>query len=120
MWFFYLFVAFAILLLVVVNAKYLAERQELAESAQQQYLRCLSSLKKEPENAELRQSTLEFGRIYLRLSRVSDEAASVALMSDITAACAETPQAILAPTTSGDFEARLHKLQDLKAKGLTV
>jgi hypothetical protein len=87
----------------------------------QQYQGSLSSLKKNPGNANLRQETLRLGRAYSNLMRdkegntVFDE---VALMNDINAACAATQHAIATSMPSGDIEARLRKLKELKSKNL--
>ena len=96
-----------------------AEKQKV--EAQKKYQQSLLELKSQPGNADLRQETLALGRVYSNLIRdkkgntLFDE---VALMNDINAACAATQQAISTQPVSGDLEARLRKLQDLKDKGL--
>jgi hypothetical protein len=83
------------------------------------YLDSLELLKKTPSNPDLRQRTLELGRVYSNLLRdkkgntVFDE---VALMNDINAACAAT-QTATGPA-SIDVEEKLRRLQDLRDKGL--
>ena len=86
------------------------------------YKNALNELKKAPGNADVRQRTLELGRIYANLVRnnkghsIFDE---VMLMNDINAACAAT-QAVVANAAIPDVstEARLRKLQSLREQGL--
>jgi hypothetical protein len=95
--------------------------QQRKEEARINYQSSLGELKTTPANADLRQRTLELGRIYSNLMRdqkghtVFDE---VALMNDINAACAATQQVVSAQMPSGDIEERLRRLQELKDKGL--
>ena len=94
-----------------------AKAQALAK-----YKNALNELKKEPGNADVRQRTLELGRIYANLVRnnkghsIFDE---VMLMNDINAACAAT-QAVVANAAIPDVstEARLRRLQSLREQGL--
>ena len=119
MWWLIFFVVIGLLIWIgVYGAMDLEKRQE---NARHQYHMCLSSLKKEPDNADLRQRTLAMGRIYsflLRDAKGNTLFDEIALMNDITAACAATQQVVVAPIASDDLAGRLRKLQDLKAKGL--
>ena len=85
-----------LLLIVVVIAIIIYYFMDLARRRAQKkpkeaYLACLSYLKQDPNNPDLRERTLEWGRAYSNLMRDShgrtifDE---VALMNDINAACA--------------------------------
>lgn len=97
-----------------------ANAAQRKEEARTHYQGSLEKLKMNPANADLRQKTLELGRVYSNLLRdkkgntIFDE---VALMNDINAACAATLQ-VVSQQPSGDLEERLRMLQGLKAKGL--
>jgi hypothetical protein len=99
-------------------------RQRELEKARIAYQRCLSRLKADPTNANLRQQTLQLGRVYSHLTRdkkgvtLFDE---VALMNDINAACAGAAtlrNVQVANVATQPVEERLNKLAALKAKGL--
>lgn len=91
-------------------------------AAKQDYDDALAWLKRRPTDADLKQRTLHFGRVYANLTRnrrgvaIFDE---IALMNDINAACAGAagqPQPTEAvPTLS--VEARLTQLSKLKESG---
>ncbi len=92
--------------------------------AKRNYKESLETLKNNPVNADLRQKTLKFGRVYSNLMRnskgntVFDE---VALMNDINAACAATHQSIDSQNSSNmqaSVEDRLRNLLSLKEMGL--
>jgi hypothetical protein len=83
------------------------------------YQASLSELKLSPGDPDLRQYTLELGRIYSNLMRdkkgntVFDE---VALMNDISAACAANGKNV--NNKPMDIEERLERLRSLLDKGL--
>jgi hypothetical protein len=88
------------------------------------YQRALSQLKSDSTNPDLKQQTLQFGRVYSNLSRnkrgvtVFDE---VALMNDINAACAHSgakPDPSSGKANAPSIEERLGKLSDLRSKNL--
>lgn len=116
-WLFLIFVI-GIIVMAVASADAAGKRKERAK---QEYQGSLQQLKMNPANADLRQRTLELGRIYSNLMRdqkgntVFDE---VALMNDINAACAAAVQVVASQRPSGDLEDRLRILQGLKDKGL--
>src|SRR5262245_30300300 len=95
------------------------------QAALEAYRSSLQALKKDPANSDLRQKTLNLGRIYSNLARdkkgitIFDE---VALMNDINAACASTQYAVHAPSvaqqSSSSVEERLSQLQSLREKDL--
>nr|CAP48090.1 putative integron gene cassette protein [uncultured bacterium]CAP48795.1 putative integron gene cassette protein [uncultured bacterium]CAP48796.1 putative integron gene cassette protein [uncultured bacterium] len=116
-----------VVVVVVGIAFYSAYQSEKAkERALTAYRASLSDLKKDPGNSDLRQKTLNLGRIYSNLVRdkkgntVFDE---VALMNDINAACASTQHVVhtqsqTPPPQQESVEARLQKLNDLYEKQL--
>jgi hypothetical protein len=91
--------------------------------AKASYQASLSKLKSNPTNADLRQRTLELGRIYSNLTRkkrgvtLFDE---VALMNDISAACAGATfvSPNMGTSATPSIEKRLSKLAELRSKGL--
>lgn len=95
------------------------------QSAFASYRQSLEHLKQQPNNPELRQRALEWGRYYSNLTRdnkgvtVYDE---VALANDINAACAGEGHAGSAPTASATrpIEQRLVQLKELFDKGVIV
>jgi hypothetical protein len=116
----------AIFAALVVSSNQKAKRTSLARQA---YLESLKALKRRPADPDLRQSTLELGRVYSNLTRdskgvtVFDE---VALSNDINAACAAaarpdlTPAAthVPQPIPSASLEDRLNRLKALLATGV--
>lgn len=101
-------------------------KAEALKQARARYEASLAALKRDPNNADLKQATLALGRAYSQLTRdkkgvtLFDE---VALMNDINAACAGAglhPQqrVVAASQVQESVEQRLQKLSDLSAKGL--
>lgn len=90
-------------------------QQKQMRAALQAYQACLARLKAEPNNPELRQQTLQLGRVYSNLTRdkkgvtVYDE---VALKNDIDAACAGAVS-----VQARSVEERLTGLKQLYAAG---
>ena len=95
-------------------------KQKQIEAARQAYLASLTKLKQRPTDPDLKQRTLELGRVYSNLTRnqkgvtVFDE---VALSNDINAACAAAAVA-LPREPAPSPESRLAALLDLRGKGL--
>lgn len=101
-------------------------KQKLKENAKRAYQDSLANLKSDPANANFRKNTLELRRNYLNLLRDSkgntifDE---VALMNDISAACAAAHQykdSLQNENSANNINAneeRLLNLQTLKEKG---
>lgn len=93
-----------------------AAYQASLEAAQAAYQASLQQLKVAPNNADLKQKTLELGRAYSGLTRqgtgvtIYDE---MALGNDISAATAGAMAVGAQP-----IEARLKKLSELKAQGM--
>ena len=117
---------FFVLLIIVLIIAYRQQKkaEEERETARQEYLRSLNRLKSDPTNPNLRQRTLELGRVYSNLTRdkkgvtVFDE---VALMNDINAACAGAAaisRSQARETMKQTIEERLTRLTELRAKGL--
>ncbi|MEG9490782.1 hypothetical protein [Mannheimia indoligenes] len=82
--------------------------------AKENYERSLEKLKNDPSNANLKQQTLELGRVYANLTRDSKGTTTVdevALMNDINAACASATA-----TVQLSIEERLNKLSLLLEK----
>ena len=111
-----------VIILIALAVSNNRKNKEIA-LARAAYQDSLTRLKSNPTNADLRQRTLELGRIYSHLTRkkrgvtLFDE---VALMNDINAACAGATfvyQTSRAAATSS-IEERLAKLSELRAKGL--
>jgi hypothetical protein len=111
-----------VIIIIALVASSNRKNKELAE-AKASYEASLSKLKSNPTNADLRQTTLQLGRIYSNLTRrkkgvtLFDE---VALMNDINAACAGATfvsRSTSAPAESS-IEKRLAKLAELKSKGV--
>ena len=116
-----------IIIAIVLNENAAKQRRKALEDARVAYQTSLAQLKRNPTSADLRQRTLELGRIYSNLTRdkkgvtIFDE---IALMNDINAACAgattvsSPPRATAAPPPRQTIEERLARLSELKAKGL--
>jgi hypothetical protein len=117
-WLIFLAIVIAIIWAAAASA---SAKERAKEEARINYQNSLGQLKKNSANADLRQRTLELGRVYSNLMRdqkgntVFDE---VALMNDINAVCAATQQVVSTQLPSGDLEERLRRLQGLKDKGL--
>ena len=115
----------AIIVVVIAVAFYSAiQKGNAINAAKTAYLHSLGELKRAPTNPEVKQRTLALGRTYSNLTRdkkgntLFDE---VALMNDISAACAAASiisPAAHTPPLSLSAEDRLRTLADLKAKGL--
>ena len=115
-----------IVVLVIVASVASANSQAKTQAqAKATYEHSLTELKSDPANADLRQRTLQLGRNYSNLTRnkkgvtVFDE---VALMNDISAACAgatSLPSVELStPSSKASIEDRLSRLAELKIQGL--
>jgi len=107
-----------VLLVTAINAR------KAKEAARKSYLESLDNLKEKPTNANVKQQTLAFGRVYSNLTRdkkgntLFDE---VALMNDISAACAAATsgeRVSFQSTPTGTVEERLAKLASLHSNGL--
>jgi len=83
------------------------------------YHDALAALKADPTNADLRQRALSVGRAYSALTRQSNITVydEMAVMNDIAAATAGASTPTAAPNRE-TIEARLTRLNDLRAKGL--
>lgn len=99
-----------------------AEKTKLKRisDSEKQYRQALSALRKSPNNAELRQKALRFGRRYAELARenkrtVFDE---VALMNDLNAIPTIAAEPGDDEESTNDVEERLIKLEQLYSKGL--
>ena len=117
------FIIVVIIIIIVINNN---QRAKALENAKVAYQTSLAQLKRNPTSADLRQRTLELGRIYSNLTRdkkgvtIFDE---IALMNDINAACAgatsvSSPPRTVAAQPRQTIEERLARLSELKAKGL--
>lgn len=118
---------FIIVIIVVAIAFYIGNQSDKEkQQALEAYRNSLRKLKTDPANSDLRQMTLNLGRVYSNLVRdnkgntLFDE---VALMNDINAACASTQNAIytqsqISTGTQETAESRLVKLNDLYEKRL--
>jgi hypothetical protein len=111
-----------IVVVIVVAVKAGNEQTRQLTAARDVYYDALRKLKANPTSADLRQSTLQLGRIYSNLTRnkkgvtIYDE---VALSNDINAACAGAATLIATPKEqSQTIESRLQRLAELKNKGL--
>ena len=111
------FVLVLIALIVLIGSilvRNMQEKKELGD-ALQAYQTILEQLKTDPTNADLRQRTLQLGRVYSNLTRnktgvtIYDE---VAVMNDINAACGGTVN-----VQGRSVEERLARLQQLLAGG---
>jgi hypothetical protein len=110
---------------IVAGFKDAKLKPKALEDARVAYQTSLAQLKQNPTNADLKQKTLELGRIYSNLTR--DKAGlttfdEVALMNDINAACASAAVASNPNQPASEprqtIEERLARLTELKAKGL--
>ena len=112
---FSLLIALAVIIIVIVS------QSNAKDKARKAYQDALRRLKADPANPDLRQQTLNLGRVYSNLTRnmrgvsLFDE---VALMNDINAACAAAATPRLAIPASASVESRLESLAALKSKGL--
>ena len=93
--------------------------------AKNDYLDSLKELKRTPTNADHREQTLAFGRIYSNLTRNNAGVTTVdeiSLMNDINAACAAATSNLhleSTPLSAGaSIETRLRTLTDLRDKEL--
>ena len=109
---------------IEMEARKKAEHDELNffQNTKNNYFNCLSKLKNEPNNPELKQQTLSCGRRYSELTRnkqgiegitIFDE---IALLNDINAACAGAVS--ISAKAEVTVEERLAKLSELKKKDL--
>ncbi len=107
-----LFFALPLVLGVCVMLYHFSSRS----AAKQAYLDSLERLKRDPQNADLREQVLSLGRAYARLGGCDE----VSLMNDINAACARAAShpAPVGPAGKTTVEARLAKLDELRGKGL--
>jgi hypothetical protein len=110
--------------ILVIRYAMASDRRKRMLQAQQKYNESLSELKADPTNADLKQKTLELGRIYARLAReggketIFDE---MALSNDINAVTAHvTPVPTKQEPQQHDknVEQRLSDLSNLLDKGL--
>jgi hypothetical protein len=119
-------IIFILVLVIVASVASANSKAKAQAQAKASYDHSLTDLKSDPGNADLRQQTLQLGRSYSNLTRnkkgvtVFDE---VALMNDISAACARaaTPIPNAEPATAssrGSIEERLSRLAELKVQGL--
>ena len=83
------------------------------QKAKENYEKSLAKLKENPTDADLKQATLELGRIYSNLTRDSKGVTTV----DINAACAAA-SSINPLSTSQSIEDRLNNLSNLLEKGV--
>ncbi len=114
-----------LIIFIVAGVKEATQQAKALEDARVAYHTSLAQLKQNPTNADLRQKTLELGRIYSNLTRdkkgvtVFDE---VALMNDINAACAGATFVSNPSSSTSEprqtMEERLARLTELKAKEL--
>lgn len=120
--FIFLGLAFGLSIWLSVQAS--IRRTKALGQAWNAYQRALSQLKSDSTNPDLKQQTLQFGRVYSNLSRnkrgvtVFDE---VALMNDINAACAHAgakPDPSSGKPNAPSIEERLGKLSDLRSMNL--
>jgi hypothetical protein len=113
-----------IVIIVIVLVVSSNNKNKALAKARAAYRLSLQRLKSHPTDADLRQRTLQLGRVYSNLTRnrrgvtVVDE---VVLMNDISAACAggtfSSRANPIAPVPSS-IEERLVRLSDLRSKGL--
>ncbi len=117
-------VLFLALVLIAIGVYGDAQKKAKALAAgRTAYHNSLKKLKASPTNADLREETLQLGRKYSNLTRrkkgvtIFDE---VALSNDINAACAGAMNIHESKVSKPDqtIELRLHRLSELKAKGL--
>ncbi len=112
---------------IILNENAAKQRRKALEDARVAYQTSLAHLERNPTSAELRQRTLELGRVYSNLTRdnkgltIFDN--EVALMNDINAACAgatvvSNPKSTTAAPSRQTIEERLARLLELKDKGL--
>ena len=118
----------ALIAMVVVRLPILLRQAQVAQKAKAAYDEGLSSLKRDPGNADLRQEILKLGRAYSNLTRNKrwvTPFSEAAVLNDINAVCGSLggPVAVAAaapvdalPTVS--IEERLAKLDSLKRNGL--
>jgi hypothetical protein len=113
-----------LVIVIVVAASIYTSNQQIKAvgQARSSYQASLTQLKSHPTDANLRQRTLELGRIYSNLTRnrkgvtIFDE---IALMNDINAACAGATFTTNQPIQSSQsIEERLARLSELRSKGL--
>lgn len=86
------------------------------------YQASLAALTKEPTSPDLKQRTLALGRAYAGLTRDRKSATvfdEVALLNDISAACAAATRQPPSPSPSS-VKARMAKLDELHASGLVT
>jgi hypothetical protein len=115
----------AIVLMVVAVVYSNNEKQRRLDEARRAYFEHLESLKKSPNDPNLKQQTLQLGRRYSALTRESNGVTvydEMAIMNDISAATAAATasvptRATIAPAPTS-IEERLRKLEELKNREL--
>ena len=114
-----LIVAAAMIVIGNANAKEAERKKNALEAARTAYQQALAKLKAMPNDADVKQRTLELGRYFSSLTReqkgvtVYDE---MALMNDISAATAGA--SVQAAQSAASVEDRLKTLDDLRSKGV--
>lgn len=101
---------------IFVNVQSLSTREHALSAARDAYHGSLAKLKAAPNNADLKQRTLDLGRAYANLTREQKRATvydEMALMHDIGAATAGAG----APAATGAIEEQLKRLDGLKVSG---
>lgn len=109
-----------IVIIVIIGIWGGISRSNQVKKAKENYEKSLAKLKENPTDADLKQATLELGRIYSNLTRDSNGVTTVdeiALMNDINAACAAA-SSINPLSTSQSIEDRLNNLSNLLEKGV--
>ena len=109
-----------IVIIVIIGIWGAISLSNQVQKAKENYEKSLAKLKENPTDADLKQATLELGRIYSNLTRDSKGVTTVdeiALMNDINAACAAA-SSINPLSTSQSIEDRLNNLSNLLEKGV--
>ena len=117
-----LLVMIAIVVVAVSYAYSEADKQQKAQQkAHEAFHASLESLKAAPTDPDLKEETLRLGREYSNLTRDEEGVAlfdEVALMNDISAACAAATKSASVASEKGSVQERLQALSALRAKGL--
>jgi hypothetical protein len=112
-----LFLVIFVGFLFVICAWLASAQVRRGSRARDRYLEALEALKRDPSNADLRQTVLAFGRTHALLNKELG-VSEVSLLNDINAATARASAPVAQGLPESAIESRLAKLRALASEGL--
>lgn len=112
---------FPVAIFVVIGIGIAVAIHQQKEEAERAYRASLEALKSDPNNPDLRQKTLELGRTFSKLMRNSKGGTpfdELALMNDINAACARSPEIGVSKAASATIADQIEKLARLREEDI--